>query len=71
MTTYIIWSKEIDETFRPDYLMVTGEQIQDDAQETKDGKYFVGSSRVTPDHCALLSKAYAEGVSFSNEAPEV
>lgn len=69
MTTYIIWDKENDDSFRPAYLALSGEKIQDRPQENAaQTHYMVGSSRVTPEQAATM--AGWEGVTVHDGVPQ-
>ena len=59
MTLYIQWSVAIDADFRPRYLEITGEAIQEYPREFN-GTYVVGTSRATPDHVAVLSSEFSD-----------
>lgn len=47
MTKYIIWAQENDTELRDLYPTITGEHIQENPQIDVDGRYFVGTSRLS------------------------
>lgn len=76
MAKYIIWKKEIDENFRSFYNSCNivdkkdrPEQITK-AQETQDGRFCIGSSRIRENHCeALIAEFGEENVEIAEECP--
>lgn len=63
MTVWIKWESSVDATFRARYREVTGEAIQDGLTTPT----YVGSSRMTPEHQAILLAEFGDCVSFHDE----
>jgi len=65
---YIIWNKNINESFRISYFLEVGENIQNNPHETET-QYMVGSSRITQKNMDELKGIYNEEIDFSINYP--
>lgn len=68
MTTYILIPCAAMSAFRPRYLEITGETVQDDPP-TDGVSFLIGSSRVTPGQADILTAEFPEISVFPNAPP--
>lgn len=71
-TRYLKWAKTADVAFRADYLVKTGEKIQNTPLESDDDLYYmVGSDRVIAEHITELEIDYPNDLETNVDAPPI
>ena len=62
--TWCIWDRRVDETFRPDFKALVGEDIPQTTAVTMNGKYLHHTETITKDQIEKIGNLYAEYVQF-------
>lgn len=65
--TWIIWDKEVDATFRPDFEEMTGEKLPRNPPSTIGGSLLHYSENLTKEAIENIGKIYGDYVIFRIE----